>query len=561
MVPKVCNSVDNNTVVRVDKATASTTGGGNKKQQQQQLLHCDYLVVGAGTAGMSFVDTLITENPAATVVLIDRNSQAGGHWTQAYPFVKLHQPSCFYGVNSLPLGKTSISKHGTFKERYDVHDRATSADILDYYQKACDQFVATGRVKCIFNCEYKKFDENTGLHTIIMSSPTSGTTTTTTTTADNENSLNNNNNNNDNVVFAVKCGKVVTVKTDVTVPSMRKPLIPVAENVHFVPVNEVPTCAESGKYTKYIVFGNGKTGTDAIIHLLDQQGIDESQITWVVSRDVWYFLRDAMEDFYGGFDIFQKMATAKSMKECYLTFEKDGLVGRLDPTGNTTNVPEVFKGPTIDNRELTMIRTISNIVRMGRATSIELNKVVLDHGSLDFVPEETVLVDCMVDNLYGYTFRDDFTIFEPGRINLGPLTLVFNVSMSSAHIAFLECALRNKNTTTMDNDNNAAKNNCCYFLRGPYAQPHPENFIGMMYMQYKSIEALMKVKDGSKFFFQSRVNIGAPKHHKGGMTKMLWTFFGPKQMWKLEKKLTKKVESQGYSDMDHCFGIETFRSS
>ena len=28
----------------------------------------------------------------------------GGHWNDAYSFVNLHQPSAFYGVNSLPLG-------------------------------------------------------------------------------------------------------------------------------------------------------------------------------------------------------------------------------------------------------------------------------------------------------------------------------------------------------------------------------------------------------------------------------------------------------------------------
>ena len=556
MVSKVFNSVgDDNNVV-------SSTG----VTKQQQLLQCDYLVVGAGTAGMSFVDTIITENPDATVVLLDRNSQAGGHWTQAYPFVKLHQPSCLYGVNSLPLGKTFLSKNGNIKERYDIHDRVSGAEILDYYQTACDQFVATGRVKCIFDCEYKIFDEQTGLHTAAIvnnNSPTSSGATTT-----NDDDDNNNDNNDDNVVFTVKCRKLVTVKTNVTVPSMRKPLIPVAENVHFVPVNEVPACAKSGKYKKYIVFGNGKTGTDAIINLLDGHQIDESQITWVISRDVWYFLRDASEDFYHSFDIFKKMAEANSVKECYLTFEKEGLVGRLD-TGTKNNVvPDVFKGPTIDNTELQTIRTISNIVRMGRATSIESNKVVCDKGSFDFSPEDTLLVDCMVDNLYGYDFKDDFKIFEPNRINLGPLTLVFNVSMSSAHIAFLECALdrkknKNKNKNKTNNNGNTnnddAKNKCCFFLRGPvYTLPNPEFFIGMMYMQNKSVDALMKVKGGSKFFFNSRANMMAPKHHKGGMTKLLWNTFGPKQMCQFDKKLAKKIESKGYSDIDHCFGIETF---
>ena len=41
-----------------------------------------YLVIGAGTAGMSFIDSILTLNPKATVILVDRNSQPGGHWTK-----------------------------------------------------------------------------------------------------------------------------------------------------------------------------------------------------------------------------------------------------------------------------------------------------------------------------------------------------------------------------------------------------------------------------------------------------------------------------------------------
>lgn len=41
--------------------------------------------------GMSFVDTLIAESDA-TVVIVDCNHAPGGHWTTAYPYVRLHQP-------------------------------------------------------------------------------------------------------------------------------------------------------------------------------------------------------------------------------------------------------------------------------------------------------------------------------------------------------------------------------------------------------------------------------------------------------------------------------------
>ena len=78
-----------------------------------RTIEADYLVVGAGAKAMAFIDTLITET-AATVVIIDRYGQPGGHWTTAYPFVRLHQPSAYYGVNSRPLGNdTSISTAGT----------------------------------------------------------------------------------------------------------------------------------------------------------------------------------------------------------------------------------------------------------------------------------------------------------------------------------------------------------------------------------------------------------------------------------------------------------------
>ena len=63
----------------------------------------DYLVVGAGAAGMAFADALIAACDA-DVVLVDRRHRPGGHWNDAYPFVRLHQPSAFYGVNSLSLG-------------------------------------------------------------------------------------------------------------------------------------------------------------------------------------------------------------------------------------------------------------------------------------------------------------------------------------------------------------------------------------------------------------------------------------------------------------------------
>ena len=62
-----------------------------------RLVETDYLVVGAGATGMAFVDTLVAESDV-DVVMVDRRHRPGGHWLDAYPFVRLHQPSAYYGV-------------------------------------------------------------------------------------------------------------------------------------------------------------------------------------------------------------------------------------------------------------------------------------------------------------------------------------------------------------------------------------------------------------------------------------------------------------------------------
>jgi cation diffusion facilitator CzcD-associated flavoprotein CzcO len=63
-------------------------------------LKADYLVVGTGAVGMAFVDSLIADSDAR-VVMVDRRHAPGGHWHDAYPFVRLHQPSAYYGESWL----------------------------------------------------------------------------------------------------------------------------------------------------------------------------------------------------------------------------------------------------------------------------------------------------------------------------------------------------------------------------------------------------------------------------------------------------------------------------
>src|ERR671916_26936 len=113
-------------------------------------INADYLVIGAGATGMAFTDALIADSDA-TVVLADRRDAPGGHWNDAYPFVRLHQPSAFYGVNSLPLGRDQIDGSGLNAGFY---EQASAPEICDYFRRALDNLLASGQVTWCASHEY-----------------------------------------------------------------------------------------------------------------------------------------------------------------------------------------------------------------------------------------------------------------------------------------------------------------------------------------------------------------------------------------------------------------------
>ena len=83
------------------------------------MLKADYLVIGAGAMGMAFADSII-HNTQSSLIIIDKNNGPGGHWNVAYPYVRLHQPSAFYGVNSKELGSNRIDSTGYNKGLFEL---------------------------------------------------------------------------------------------------------------------------------------------------------------------------------------------------------------------------------------------------------------------------------------------------------------------------------------------------------------------------------------------------------------------------------------------------------
>ncbi|OMB90495.1 hypothetical protein A5732_03060 [Mycobacterium colombiense] len=122
-------------------------------------IEADYLVVGAGVMGMAFIDTLVAETEARVVVM-DRHHAPGGHWTLAYPFVRLHQPSAFYGVNSSRLGSDAIDQVGWNRGLFEL---ATAGEICAYYDRIMPKPRVRERIlgiaKSVFSATATKLDE------------------------------------------------------------------------------------------------------------------------------------------------------------------------------------------------------------------------------------------------------------------------------------------------------------------------------------------------------------------------------------------------------------------
>ena len=106
-------------------------------------LECDYLVIGAGATGLAFVDELIHGSKNIKVVLVDKRAKPGGHWVDAYSFVRLYQPAAWYGVSSEKLGIGGP-------------DLVSKSQILAYYELVVEKLVSTNRVKFFWQCEYRE---------------------------------------------------------------------------------------------------------------------------------------------------------------------------------------------------------------------------------------------------------------------------------------------------------------------------------------------------------------------------------------------------------------------
>jgi hypothetical protein len=363
-------------------------------------LETDYLVIGGGASGMAFADTLVAHSDAE-VVIVDRRHGPGGHWHDAYPFVRLHQPSAYYGVESRPLGNDRIDEHGPNAGFY---ERASAADICDYYSRVLDEtLLPTGRVR------FLGLSDHRGEGRVV--SLLDGTETTVT----------------------ARRKVVDATYMQPEIPARHTPGFTFGAGVAVIPPNALVDISEPPD--RFTVIGAGKTAIDTCVWLLDQ-GIDPDRVRWIRGRDPWQFDRTFTQplDLVGSYIRLQARwveaaAAATDGYDFAHRLEEAGIFLRLDPAIE----PLAFRGATVSAREIDVARRIDDVVRARRVHHIGRTSIGTDAGEVAASPHD-LYVDCTAAGVPPSAARP---VFDDGQITIQFVAVGF-LPWSAATIGFVE---------------------------------------------------------------------------------------------------------------------------
>jgi hypothetical protein len=367
----------------------------------------DYLIVGSGAAGLAFADTLLAETDAH-ITIVDRHGKPGGHWNDAYSFVALHQPSAFYGVNSMALG---TGRKDTVGVNAGLYELASGPEISAYFDRVMtQQLLPSGRV------DYRPMSDwqGDGRFVSILSGETTDVT--------------------------VRRKLVDARYASPSVPATHTPRFTVAPGASLVPPGALPRLWHVGagreRPRHYAILGAGKTAMDTAVWLLTN-GVPAEALTWVVPRDSWLLNRlqtQPGEAFFehaigGQADQMAACAQATSIDDLYDRLEACGTLLRIDPTRR----PSMFHLATISVGEVETLRRIGKVIRMGHVLSIDDQGMDLERGRMP-VPSGTLYIDCTASAVEP---RPAQPIFQGDRLVL-QLTRLPLPTFSAALIAWVE---------------------------------------------------------------------------------------------------------------------------
>lgn len=372
-------------------------------------VEADHVIVGAGAAGMAFADELL-DCTDGTMVIVDRRHAPGGHWNDAYPFVRLHGPSEHYGVNSRPLGAGAAEAVGWSQG---LPERASVAAIRDHFERTLhERLLPSGRVRFL-----PMRDWTPDGHDPLQGYATSRV-------------------NGQTLRLRARRRIVDATQADTHLPGSHTPPFDVVEGARWVTPAELTTLREPA--SGYTVVGGGKTAMDTALWLLEQ-GVRPADIRWVRPREAWLLNRADVQPSWAYFprllaarvNQMELAAEARSVDALFLRLEAAGQMLRIDPLV----LPTMFRCAVVSVGELQALRQIRNVVRAGHVRTLEPERMVLDHDVLP-LPAGHVVVHCAAN---GIPARPAAPAFQGERLVLHYVRRCAP-SFSAALLARLEAA-------------------------------------------------------------------------------------------------------------------------
>jgi hypothetical protein len=170
-----------------------------------------------------------------------------------------------------------------------------------------------------------------------------------------------------------------------------------------------------------------------------ENGASPDSIRWIMPRDAWLLNRASYQpgmEFFAAAaksiaDQLQSIAEATSVDDAFERLEACGDIRRIDPSVK----PEAHHCAIISDHELAQLRRITNVVRMGRVERIEMDKIVLEQGSIPTGPN-VLHIDCTAAGIPSVPTKK---IFDGDRITLQWVRLC-QPTLSAAFVGFVESA-------------------------------------------------------------------------------------------------------------------------
>ncbi len=299
--------------------------------------------------------------------------------------MRLHSPSAYYGVGSLPLGHDRIDREG---ENAGFYERAGGDEVRAHFELAAERLTGSGRFRLLTGHEHLGAGPGGELVRDLGADAVRE--------------------------IGVRRRVVDARYLEGSVPATHEPPFEVAAGASLVAINDLPDAAESA--SAFTVLGSGKTAVDACWWLLER-GVEPDRVRWVRPREAWFHDRADFQPLEQVGGIMRALsydaeagALATGVDDLFERLEGVGRVQRIDPSCPAT----MYRGTMLSRRELESMRLIEDVVRLGHVRRVERGRIVLERGEAEAAPG-TLHVDCTAA---GLSAAPAVPVFQPGRIVL-----------------------------------------------------------------------------------------------------------------------------------------------